>query len=147
MTWLVDTNILLRSIEPESHSGQTAAHCVNLLLERGEKLFLAAQNLIEFWAAATRSKQKNGYGLPIESVDRLIRGLESRFPVLPESPEIYVSWRKLVKLYGIQGVEAFDTRLVAVMIAYRVDHILTFNVRDFKKYREVTAIHPNNLQN
>ncbi|OCQ98267.1 hypothetical protein BCD64_13250 [Nostoc sp. MBR 210] len=35
-----------------------------------------------------------------------------------------------------------DTRLVAAILLHGLTHILTFNVSDFSRYSEITAIHP-----
>jgi hypothetical protein len=42
-------------------------------------------------------------------------------------------------------VKVYDARLVAVMNVYAVESVLTFNAADFKRYRNVTALHPSSL--
>lgn len=49
VTFLVDTNVLLRSAEPDHTMYGDAVGATSLLLGQGEKLYIAPQNLIEFW--------------------------------------------------------------------------------------------------
>jgi predicted nucleic acid-binding protein len=62
MNLLLDTNVLLRSFEPASPHYATIQQAVAKLLADGATLFITAQNLIEFWAVATRLTAANGYG-------------------------------------------------------------------------------------
>jgi hypothetical protein len=40
---------------------------------------------------------------------------------------------------------AHDTRLVAAMIIHGIDRLVTFNVADFRRYREILAISPESV--
>jgi predicted nucleic acid-binding protein len=66
MDILLDTNILLRFCNPTASQHAEAARAVLRLLAAGETLCLASQNLIEFWAVATRSIEANGLGWTTE---------------------------------------------------------------------------------
>ena len=52
------------------------------------------------------------------------------------------AWKVIVRDHKVQGVKVYDARLVAVMSVYAVESILTFNDVDFKRYNNITAIHP-----
>lgn len=56
--------------------------------------------------------------------------------------DVYKTWRRLVVDYKIEGVNVHDARLVAFMIAHQVPRLLTLNIRDFKRYSEITAYTP-----
>jgi hypothetical protein len=60
---LVDTNILLRSLNPDDPQYEAAANALAKLRVRNETLCIVPQNLIEFWAVATRPINKNGLGM------------------------------------------------------------------------------------
>jgi predicted nucleic-acid-binding protein len=49
MAILIDTNILLRSLYPEHPQYSAAESSVSALQLRNEPLYIAPQNLIEFW--------------------------------------------------------------------------------------------------
>ncbi|MEH1940556.1 MAG: PIN domain-containing protein [Nostoc sp.] len=104
---------------------------------------MTSQNLIEFWRSATRPAQRNGLGLTIAEARTELERLEGLFLVLPDVPEIYPQWKRLILQYGVAGVNVHDARLVASMLVHRLTHILTFNVRDFNRYTsEVTPVNP-----
>ena len=64
-SYLVDTNILLRSADRSHPSSTSATNAIEILLRRGEQLYITPQNLIEFWNVATRPREKNGLGYSI----------------------------------------------------------------------------------
>ena len=59
-----------------------------------------------------------------------------------ESTDVYSEWKRLVVAYGVTGVQAHDARLVAAMNVHGIGRILTFNVQDFTRYKEIEAIRP-----
>ncbi len=50
---------------------------------------------------------------------------------LPDVPEIFPIWERLVTQHGVGGYKAHDLRLVAAMEAYGVGRVLTLNTRHF----------------
>ena len=119
-----------------------ALSSLSALRRQGENLYLASQNLIEFWRTCTRPIDRNGLGMTIAESEVELMRLENIFPILPDNPEIYPQWRRLVITYGVMGVNVHDARLVAVMLVHGLTHILTFNTSDFVRYTEITAVHP-----
>jgi predicted nucleic acid-binding protein len=119
-------------------------NAISTLRAAGEDLFITSQNLIEFWRSATRPAQRNGLGLTTAEARTELERLEGLFLVLPDVPEIYLEWKRLILQYGVVGVNVHDARLVASMLVHSLTHILTFNVRDFNRYAsEITAMNPN----
>lgn len=145
MSYLVDTNVLLRSAQPSHHMHVDAARSVGVLLSRGEILHIIPQNLIEYWAVATRPVDANGLGLSVAETAAEVSKLKGIFHLLPDTPAIFPEWEVLVSRHAVKGKEAHDARLVAAMIAHRVPNLLTFNTADFKRYTEVSAVDPRNV--
>jgi predicted nucleic acid-binding protein len=54
MSWLLDTSLLVRFADSTAAQHQTARVAIEALVGRGEDVYLTSQNLIEFWAVATR---------------------------------------------------------------------------------------------
>lgn len=142
MRVLVDTNILLRSAQPDHPLCHQATHATSKLLREKAAVFFCSQNIAEFWNVATRPAAKNGLGFSLSEVQREIGGIENLLTLLPDIPAIYPIWKQLVRDHGVQGVKVYDARLVAVMSVYAVDSILTFNVADFKRYGNINALQP-----
>jgi predicted nucleic acid-binding protein len=145
MRVLVDTNILLRSAQPNHPLCYQASHAVSKLLRQNGSVFFCPQNIAEFWNVATRPADQNGLGFSFEEVLREVASIEESLTLLPDVPTIYAAWKSIVHDYKVQGVKVFDARLVAVMNVYAVESILSFNSADFKRYDRVTAIHPGSL--
>ena len=68
MSFLVDTNVLLRSVEPLHPQHAVAVEAVSRLLGEGEPVYFTLQNIAEFWNVATRPRDKNGLGFTVERV-------------------------------------------------------------------------------
>jgi predicted nucleic acid-binding protein len=145
MRVLVDTNVLLRSAQPNHLLYSRATHAVAKLMRGKHAVFVCAQNITEFWNVATRPIELNGLGLPHEEVLREVSSIESFFTLLPDVPAIYLTWKGIVQNHRVQGVKVYDARLVAVMAVYGVESVLTFNAADFKRYSSITALHPSSM--
>ncbi len=145
MTYLVDSNILLRLVNRLDLMHGDAENAYTMLREQDQALCVVPQNLIEFWAVATRPTSINGLGLAVEEAVHESSLLKSLFTLKPDIPEIYIVWEQLVIKYQVRGKQAHDTRLVAAMMAHQISHLLTFNTADFKRFTEITAIDPRNL--
>ena len=59
MSVLVDTNVLLRRIQPASAHHKVAVESVVRLLDAGETLCFTPQNIAEFWNVMTRPVASN----------------------------------------------------------------------------------------
>jgi predicted nucleic acid-binding protein len=142
MRVLVDTNILLRSAQPNHPFYSQAALAVSRLMRRNDTIFFCSQNIAEFWNVATRPADRNGMGLSIDEVLREIRSIENLFTLLPDIPAVYTAWKGIVEEQRVQGVKVYDARLVALMNVYAIERILTFNAADFARYTNIAALHP-----
>jgi predicted nucleic acid-binding protein len=146
MSYLVDTNVLLRSIQPHHMMHKDAVAATLKLKRRGETLYVVPQNMIEFWAVATRPITANGLGISIADAAAELKRLKRFFILRRDSPSIYNRWEKLVMQHQIIGKPTHDARLVAAMMAHKIDYILTFNTDDFKRFSGITAVDPFNIK-
>jgi predicted nucleic acid-binding protein len=139
---LVDSNVILRSLQPRSAQHETARAAFKRLHDR--QLYVAPQNLIEIWAVATRPEGENGLGFTTEQAAAELTRLKTLFTMLAEKPEreIYTAWEALVTAHQVSGKQAHDARLVAAMKVYGINSILTFNTGDFARYPDIEVVHP-----
>lgn len=145
MPYLVDTNVLLRSLQPSHPMHSAATTAIANLRARGEVLQVAAQNLMEFWRVATRPVAANGLGMTIAQAEVALQLLETAFQIAPDTADIYSHWRRLVVAHNVSGVQVHDARLVAVMKVHHLSHLLTFDTSDFNRYKTgegITVIDP-----
>lgn len=141
MSVLVDTNVLLRRLEPLHDHYRHAVDATTRLIESAEPVHVTPQNVAEFWAAATRPVARNGLGLSAAAAAAEIDRIERVFAVLPDLPAIYFHWKRLVMTHEVIGNQIYDARLVAAMMAHGVGRILTFNAGDFGHYG-IEVMHP-----
>lgn len=103
---------------------------------------ITAQNLIEFWAVATRPVVANGLGWATDWALAELCSIRDKFPLLPDSPAILEEWIDLIEKSAVSGKRTHDARLVAVMRCNAIVHLLTFNVRDFDAFAGISVIDP-----
>ena len=148
MSYLLDTNILLRYIIARHPLNAETVEVTERLKSNNEKLFITSQNLIEFWNVATRPEQSNGFGFTLNQTKNKIKLLKKVFTLLPDSPSVYPTWEQLVTTYQVKGINVHDTRLVAFMLVHNISHILTFNTKDFQRFNsEIIVVHPDTVRN
>jgi predicted nucleic acid-binding protein len=146
LPFLVDTNILLRSVELTHPMNPIAQNAIDSLRLSGEQLHIVPQNLIEFWNVFTRPVERNGLGRTPFEAEIEVNRLKRLFPLLLDTPAIYQHWENLAIAYQIVGINVHDARLVAAMIIHGLTHILTFNTDDFKRYSEIVAVNPSEIR-
>lgn len=140
--YLLDTNILLRASDPQSEQYAVADEAVYQLLAEGHQCLLTSQVLIEFWVVATRPVEVNGFGWTPERTKTQIERFLSQFTLLQEPPDLFSFWFQLVNDHEIKGKRTHDIRILAVMKAYTISHILTFNPSDFIPVDGIIIVHP-----
>jgi predicted nucleic acid-binding protein len=145
MIYLVDTNVLLRSIQQTDPMHADAKRAAATLTRQDQQLSIVAQNLIEFWAVATRPAVNNGLDLSIEVTAQHLAIFKRIFTLLPETPEVFPEWERLVDHHKVSGRQVHDARLVAAMKVHSVKHLLTFNTDDFKRFNEITVVNPRTI--
>ena len=147
MKYLIDTNVLLRWSAAGDPRYAECVGAVDDLTARGIDVCVCAQVLIEYWAASTRPEEANGLGLSPSDVDARLIQVDRIFTLLPEPPDIAQRWRELARTHGVSSKETHDARIVALMLAHGVTHILTLNTADFARYTEITTVTPSQSLN
>jgi len=129
--FLIDTSILVRLANASDPQHSVATRAVLELHRRGDVLHVTPQVLIEFRSAATRPISANGAGLPVVDAEAHAAVFESKFPLLTDTPDIFLAWKALVSALGTIGKQVHDARLVALCHVHGIAHMLTFNVAHF----------------
>ena len=148
MAYLLDTNILLRLISPDDPMHPQTVAAIDTLNARREEAIIAPQNLIELWNACTRPAERNGLGFTPSRTKAEVDRLKRLFIFLTDTPTIFSEWSRLVETYEVKGTKVHDTRLVAFMLVHQIDNILTYNVKDFRRFSpEITPVSPKQIVN
>lgn len=142
MSYVVDSNILLRTMQPAHAMYPEASRAISHLLQQGEAVQVLPQNLYEIWVVLTRPVANNGLGFSVQDAIGEISSIESHFTFLPDTPAIYPAWKKLVTQHSVSGRTAHDARIVAAMHVHGISHILTFNKDDFIRFSSIRVVTP-----
>jgi predicted nucleic acid-binding protein len=142
MAVLIDTNILLRSVQTHHPHYAQAEHALATLRTTSEPLLVTVQNLVEFWAVATRPVESNGLGMTTEDAARELARIKGLFRLLTEPPSLSEEWEWLVITCKVSGKHTHDARLAATMRLHGIARVLTFNGADFRRFPGVTVLDP-----
>ncbi len=66
--------------------------------------------------------------------------------LLPEDSTVYSVWRRLLVEHDIRGVQVHDAHIAATLEVHGVSHLLTYNGDDFKRFRGLIPVHPEEVQ-
>jgi predicted nucleic acid-binding protein len=122
-----------------------AVNAVSKLKVRGNDLCISPQNLIEFWAVATRPESRNGLDMSVSEAKSELSKIKSLFRLLEDNALIYQEWERIVVQYRVSGKKTHDARLVATMKTHGLSQVLTFDEDDFKRYSGITVLSPGNI--
>ena len=146
MTYLFDTNVLLRLARRNDPQRQLALEAVRILRSRDDVLCVTPQVLSEFWNVCTRpASARGGLGLSLTQTERKARLIERHFLLLPDSLATFQEWRRLVVTHSVMGVGVHDAKLVASMNVHGITNLLTFNVSDYKRYPGIASVSPSDV--
>ena len=146
MPYLFDTNNFLRLAEKNSPQRQTVLQALRKLRAGNEIICCTPQVLAEFWNVCTRpASARGGFGLTVAQTERKVNLIQKHFRLLPDNLVTFKEWRKLVSDYQITGVKVHDAKLVASMIAHRVQFLITFNTSDFQRFPMIMVINPKDI--
>ena len=81
-------------------------------------------------------------GFSIPSTEHRLRMIERAVVVLADRADAYTEWKRLLLIHNIVGVQVHDARIAAAMAVHGVRHLLTLNVVDFRRYQDITAVRP-----
>ncbi|HEY0796825.1 MAG TPA: PIN domain-containing protein [Acidisarcina sp.] len=144
-SYLVDSNVLLRLVQPDSPEHGVIRRSTELLWAQGANLFYTSQNLSEFWNVCTRPANRNGFGFSIAEADERARLIEAKLRFAPESEETHKEWRRIIVGANVSGIQVHDARLVAAMRIHKIQHLLTLNVKDFRRFGDIEVVSPHDV--
>jgi len=143
---LADTAILVRMANLEDPLHSAAVEALDRLVAHGRIVVIAPQNIMEFWAVATRPREaRGGLGLSPQVAKTEVARFTSSFRLLPETPPVFAEWLRLADQCDVSGKQVHDAHLAAWMRIHAVAQVLTFNDDDFRRYPGITPVHPHEV--
>jgi predicted nucleic acid-binding protein len=134
---LIDTNVVLASIEAGDPHFASTALALSTLRRRRRRVLVTAQILIEFYRVCTRPPSERGLGMTPAQAAKQREDILHLYGLLDETPAIFNAWKSLVDTAQVRGKQVHDARLVAVCHAHNIDAILTFNTTDFDRFEKI----------
>jgi len=146
MAVLIDTSVLVRTLQQDSELGLAARHALRILAQRQTPLCISPQVLAEYWVVATRPASLNGLGFqPARALD-LMNAFRARVRLVFEDENSHEIWARLVgPPDGVRGKRAHDARIAAVALAHGIDVVATFNLHDYERFEGIRALDPRDV--
>ena len=95
MNIFIDTNILLRLADETSNQHELVSRAIAAILTRGDELCFAPQSIVEFWAVASRTREANGLGFALSTVEERVQEFIEDYVLLEENNEVFPNWLAL----------------------------------------------------
>jgi predicted nucleic acid-binding protein len=142
---LIDTNVLVYALFPSMPDYAASRALLDRANAADANLCVAPQNLIEFFAVVTDPRRVTKAKTPDEALQAIDDFLaQPGLGLLPIPHDLIPRWCGLIRQSSTAKKRAFDTQLVAVMLASSVAKIYTFNVADFQvfSFAGISAVTP-----
>lgn len=135
----LDTNILLRMILTQMNQHAEVDALVKRTIREGTELWISGQVIREFIVQATHPRTL-AEPLTIEQVVHEIEAMKPLFQIADETAAVRDKLLELLLQYPTQGKQVHDANIVATMLAYEIDTLLTLNVDDLKRFENKIKI-------
>lgn len=131
----VDTNVLLRATLAEMPLHHQAEAVVRNMRDAQTELWISRQVIREYLVQVTHPRTFAS-PLSIEELDRQVTAIHSLFRVADETYEVTAQLMALLRTYATRGKQIHDANIVATMLAFGIDTLLTFNLDDFRRFED-----------
>lgn len=128
---LIDTNGWIYSMDKSSIFNKSAKA---ILINPKHNLFITTKNISEFFAVT--SKNKIDQRTCFDSFNEMKSNSKTLFP----STNSLMILQKLLKQYRPIGNRVYDIEIVSIMLDNEIEHIATFNQKDYIDIGEIKII-------
>jgi predicted nucleic acid-binding protein len=139
----VDTNILFYANNPADVFGGQAIARINELASADNSLIISTQIIREYTAVTLRNAQfhKLPFDITLRTVLNNIATFRRDFIVVGEKVDSLDNWLSLLPQITTSK-DVFDFNIAATLKSEGINHILTHNVSDFKKFSTWLTVLP-----
>ena len=131
----VDTNVLVAARFVNAFGHVAACRCLDRAGNGEEPLNISRQIVREYLATVTRPQT---WSEPLAMADALgdAANLVSSFRLLEDGPNVMAMLTALCRAVPVAGKQVHDANIAATMLAHGERRLLTFNAKDFLRYKE-----------
>ena len=128
----VDTNVLVVARSAQAPDRQAALDALSRERHR-ERLKISRQVIREYLAAVTRPQT---WASPLSMAESLadVGRYASVFEILEDGQAVMDMLASLCREVPVGGKQVHDANIVATMLAHGERRLLTFNVKDFRRF-------------
>ncbi len=101
---------------------------------------ISRQVLREFLSATTGARSGDPAAMSITQARSDVKAFTQEFRVVEDGAAVWAEFDKLMARFSFAGKQIHDAYLVATMLAYGIDKLLTHNTRDFDRYTSVISL-------
>ncbi len=137
----VDTNILIYATFAHFTQHAAARAYVDTAFANAAPLWISRQVLREYAMVVTRPQTF------LAPVTAAVAATQTRawlqlFQVADEDHRVTAQWLQLLDTIPLAGKQVHDANIVATMLTYQIDQLVTHNVDDFKRFNTLITILP-----
>jgi len=126
---LVDTNVLIYAMD---NSSEYYKKSQEILTSSKINLFITTKNISEYFAVCTKLK------IDKQIVFGFFGNIRENSAVLYPNKESIKKFEMLIEKYYPSGNRIYDLEIVSVMLANDIEHLATFNPKDFEYIKEIS---------
>ena len=134
----IDTNILVYANVIETPFHEQALAVLNAAHKAGRDIWISRQVIREYLVTMTRPQAFEN--LPKTTLLEQVEQFIERFQIADDTATTTGQLVKLMGDFQIGGKQVHDANIVASMLAYDIPCLLTHNIKDFERFREVVRI-------
>lgn len=135
----VDTNVLLRAMIPRMTLHQEAEAMIQRMWTEHVELWVSRQVIREYLVQVTHPNTFSPT-LEIGQILAQIEVIAVLFRVADETQAVTNELLNLLETHPTRGKQIHDANIVATMLTYDIDTLLTMNVEDVKRFNDVIEI-------
>lgn len=135
----VDTNVLLRAMIPRMTLHQEAEAMIQRMWTEHVELWVSRQVIREYLVQVTHP---NTFSPPLE-IGQILAQIEvigALFRVADETQSVTNELLTLLETHPTRGKQIHDANIVATMLTYGINTLLTMNVDDVKRFDDMIQI-------
>lgn len=131
----VDTNIVLRAFHDTFAEHERIRVLFDRMLDEDYELWISRQVIREYLVQATSPKTFTE-PLSIDTVSKQLEGIRKVCRVADETGQVTEQLLDLLKTYPTRGKPVHDANIVATMLVYGIDTLVTLNLADFRRFAD-----------
>lgn len=135
----IDTNILLRATVHKMPLHSECKALVAQLWADNTEIWISRQVIREYLVQITHPRTINP-PLTSEEIYERVGTIRSLFRVADDTDSVTTHLLTLLHTHPTSGKQVHDANVIATMIAYGIDTLVTLNIDDMKRFADVISL-------